>query len=246
MPAPAPFFSIIVVCRNPGPRLQAALDSVWTQRGAEAEIVVIDGASTDGTAAWLENRRDRFGTLVSEPDTGVYQAMNRGVQQARGQWLLFLGADDVLADSQVLARVRAAIGEAAGGLFCGEAAYADGRVWRAPLNPGVRYRNFLHHQACFYHRSVFVQSGFDEKLTLQADYDFNLRLWQRGIRPQPLALRVAVCASGGLSDAGAWTNYREEITVRHRHFPAWQCWPADAGSFLRFLRKQLVRRERIN
>jgi len=240
MPAPAPFFSIILVCRNPGPRLQAALESVWTQRGTEIETVVIDGASTDGTAAWLEARRDRLGAWLSEPDTGVYQAMNKGVQQARGRWLLFLGADDVLAGPQVLDHVRAAIGETAGGLFCGEAAYADGRIWRAPVNPRVRYRNFLHHQACFYHRSVFARSAFDEALTLQADYDFNLRLWQAGVRPQPLALRVAVCATGGLSDAGRWTNYREEIAVRHRHFPAWQCWGWDLASVARFLRKQFV------
>src|SRR6185312_9288122 len=76
--------SVIVVCRNPGPRLRAALESVWNQRGTQAELVVVDGASTDGTREWLEQQRSRLGTLISENDSGVYEAMNKGLAAARG------------------------------------------------------------------------------------------------------------------------------------------------------------------
>jgi putative colanic acid biosynthesis glycosyltransferase len=80
MPAP-PAISVIIVCKNPGPRLPAALTSVWDQPHASSEIIVIDGASTDGTREWLEALRGRLAALVSEPDAGVYAAMNKGWRQ---------------------------------------------------------------------------------------------------------------------------------------------------------------------
>ena len=237
----APLFSVVIACRNPGSRLRSALESVWQQTGAEAEAVVVDGASTDGTREWLETQRNRLGALLSEPDTGVYDAMNKGAKLARGRWLLFLGADDRLAGPDVLARVAGAARTAQTELLCGEAAYTDGRIWRAPVSPNVRSRNFLHHQACFHHRSIFERHAFDATLPVQADYELNLRLWCAGVRPVPLAVRVSLCGTGGLSDGGRWANYRDEIRARHRHFSAGQCWGWDGLSVARYLRKKIVR-----
>ena len=240
MPAPTAI-SVIIVCKNPGPRLPAALTSVWDQTHASGEIIVIDGASTDGTRAWLEALRGRLAALVSEPDTGVYAAMNKGWRLARGNWVLFLGADDRLASSDVLARAAAQLDARTAAVFAGEAAYEDGRIYLPANHPRRAARNFVHHQAAFYHRDCFAAAGYDESLRFQADYDLNLRLWRAGRRIAPLPLRVAVCAPGGLSDAGRWANYREEIAVRHRYFPAWQCAWWDAGSVARYVRKKIVR-----
>lgn len=242
MPAPAPLFSVVLVCRNPGPRLPAALESVWAQKGPAAELVVIDGASTDGTREWLETRRDRLGALVAEPDRGVYDAMNKGVARATGDWVIFLGADDRLAVDDVLFRVAAMLRETAADAAVGEARYDNGRRYPPAAEPAPVRRNFVHHQAAFYRRGLFARhGGFDDRLQLQADYDFNLRISQAGVRFAALAVHVADCGSGGLSDAGRWANYREEITVRHRHFPAYRCWLWDGGSVVRYLRKKIIR-----
>lgn len=245
MSAPAPLLSIIVVCRNPGGRLAGALESVWGQQGISPELVVIDGASTDGTREWLEARRGRLGTLVSEPDGGIYEAMNKGVARARGEWILFLGADDRLADATVLARAALPLTSSGADVFAATARFDDGRVY-PPRSPRAAIRrNFLHHQATFYRRALFARlGGFDPALRLMADYDFNLRLLHAGGAIETGPLEIARCGSGGLSDAGTWTTYGEEIAVRHRHFPAWRCWPWDAGSVVRFLRKRLVNRHR--
>jgi glycosyltransferase involved in cell wall biosynthesis len=240
MPAP-PAISVIIVCKNPGPRLQAALKSVWDQQNASSEIIVVDGASTDGAREWLEALRGRLAALVSEPDAGAYAAMNKGLRLARGNWVLFLGADDRLASADVLAEVSAHLDARIAAVFAGEAAYDDGRIYLSANRPRHAARNFVHHQAAFYHHDCFAERAYDESLRFQADYDLNLRLWRAGMQIAPLTLRVAVCAPGGLSDAGRWANYREEITVRHRHFPAWQCWPWDVGSAVRYVRKQIVR-----
>lgn len=230
-----------MVCRNPGIRLHAALESIWAQTRSP-ELIVIDGASTDGTAEWLESQHQRINTLVSEPDAGIYDAMNKGISNATGEWVFFLGADDRLANAAVLAGVSAALVQTNAAILVGEARFDDGRLYSfADKHTAIR-RNFVHHQATFYRRTLFQRhGGFDTRLLIQADYDLNLSLLKRGEKFSPLALRVSDCASGGLSDSGRWTNYREEITVRHRHFPACHCWPWDALSAVRFLRKNLLK-----
>lgn len=236
-----PLVSVIVVCCNPGPRLRVALASVWAQQGGLHETVVIDGASTDGTREWLESQRPRLGSLVSEPDRGVYDAMNKGIAAARGDWLIFLGADDRLANERVLAEAAGTLGQTSAGVLVGEARFDDGRCYPHAALPVPVRRNFVHHQAAFYRRTLMTAGNFDGTLSIQADYDLNLRLWRSGVRFAPLPLQVSLCGSGGLSDHGHWSNYREEITVRHRHFPSWRCWLWDAGSVVRYVRKNILR-----
>lgn len=236
-----PCISVIVVCRNPGPLLHAALESAWSQSNTDCEIVVIDAASTDGTREWLEAQRHRLGTLVSEPDHGIYEAMNKGLAAARGDWVIFLGADDRLQNGALTGLVPM-LRQAEAGVVVGEASFDDGRLYRLGAPDAAVRRNFVHHQAAFYRRTLFATHGrFDDRLQLQADYDFNLRLLKSGVTFATQTVRVADCGSGGLSDSGFWRNYREEIIVRHRHFPARRCWLWDAGSIARYLRKRIVR-----
>ncbi len=238
---PNPLISVIVVCRNPGPRLRDALASVWEQSDVTVDVVVIDGASTDGTPAWLHEQRARIDSLVSEPDRGVYDAMNKGVRLARGEWILFLGADDCLIDPGVLAEASRTLQDTSASVVVGSARYEDGRRYRFASTRHAIRRNFVHHQAALYRRDVFATHGaFDAQLRYQADYDYNLRLLHADLVFHPLELTLSTCGRGGLSDAGHWANYCEEIVIRHRHFPAWRCWAWDMGSVFRYLRKNLA------
>lgn len=233
--------SLIVVCRNPGPGLTATLESVWTQREVLPELIVVDGASSDGTREWLERHRHRIATLISEPDRGVFDAMNKAVAVAHGVWVLFLGADDVLCAEHTLAKAVARLRQTNGEVLAGSAVYTDGRVCRPSASPRPRARNFLHHQAAFYRRSLFTSHGlFDASLAVMADYDFNLRLWTARVGFEVASMPVSRCGVRGLSDRGDWRGYREEIRVRHRHFAAYTCWYWDAVSVLRYLRKRVA------
>jgi glycosyltransferase involved in cell wall biosynthesis len=237
-----PLFSVIVACKNPGPRLPAALASVWTQRPSQTELIVIDGGSTDGTRAWLEAQRSQLAAFVSEPDGGVYDAMNKGVALARGEWVYFLGADDRLTGDIVLSETANWMKKTSAGVVAGEAAFDDGRLYRLRSRVNAIARNFVHHQATFYRRSLFEENGgFDTSLAVMADYEFNVRLWKSHVIFKPIPLRIAACGVGGLSDRGGWRGYREEITVRHRYFPAPRCLFWDLLSVARFLRKKVVR-----
>lgn len=241
MSASSPTISVIVVCKNPGAHLRSALESVWTQLDASAELVVIDGASTDGTREWLDTQRYRLATVISEPDTGLYEAMNKGIAAAVGDWLFFLGADDRLASPTVLADAAHTLVQIPSDIAVGEARFEDGRRYACAGSAAAIRRNFIHHQAAFYRRALFARHGqFDCRLSIQADYDLNLRLLHAGARIATLDLHIANCAPGGLSDSGRWANYREEITVRHRYFPSWHCWPWDLLAIARWLRKKFV------
>jgi glycosyltransferase involved in cell wall biosynthesis len=239
---PDPLISVIVVCRNPGEKLQTALESVWMQAGDAADLVVVDGASTDGTRDRLQACAHRLGAWASEPDRGVYDAMNKTVHLARGEWLLFLGADDRLAGPHVLSGLAKTLHTTAAGVLSGSARYDDDRLYTPAPDAYAIRRNFLHHQATFYRRSLLSSvQGYDATLRYQADYDLNLRLLMSGAGIERSDTLVAICGRGGLSDAGHWANYQEEISVRHRHFPKLSCWPWDAAACLRWVRKRFRR-----
>ena len=238
----APALSVILVCKNPGPRLQAALASVWAQLHIHPEIIVIDGGSTDGSREWLTAQRARLTTLVAEPDAGLYPAMNQGIALATGAWILFLGADDRLVGDMVLSEALNWMNKTEAGVAAGEVAYDDGRIYKLRSNVNPCARNFVHHQGTFYRRSLFAENdAFDTSLAVMADYEFNVRLWKNRVRFKPIPLRIAACGTGGLSDAGRWRGYREEIAVRHRYFSFSRCLVWDALSVVRYVRKKIVR-----
>ena len=238
----APALSVILVCKNPGPRLQAALASVWAQLHIHPEIIVIDGGSTDGSREWLTAQRARLTTLVAEPDAGLYPAMNQGIALATGAWILFLGADDRLVGDMVLSEALNWMNKTEAGVAAGEVAYDDGRIYKLRSNVNPCARNFVHHQGTFYRRSLFAENdAFDTSLAVMADYEFNVRLWKNRVRFKPIPLRIAACGTGGLSDAGRWRGYREEIAVRHRYFSFGRCLVWDALSVVRYVRKKIVR-----
>ena len=237
----APTLSVVIPCKNPGAPLRAALASVWAQQGAAVELIVIDGGSTDGSREWLESHRGKIATLISEPDSGIYDAMNKGIAAAHGDWVLFLGADDRLVGDRVLSEALNWTKKTEAGVVAGEAAYDDGRIYRMRSNVNPLARNFVHHQATLYRRSLFTENGnFDVSLAVMADYEFNVRLWKNRVRFKPIPLRLAACGTGGVSDRGGWRGYREEFTVRHRYFAWWRCAWWDAGSVARFLRKKFL------
>lgn len=173
--------SVVVATRNCAPSLQRCIDSISVQEGVEAETIVIDGASADGTARLLAENRAR-GTIadyVSEPDSGVYAAFNKGVRRARGEWITFLGCDDVFHDRFVLRDLLAA---ASGRVVYGKVnlVSASGEIVDTVGGPWCR-EAFLQgasipHPGCLHHRSLFETRGlFDESYRIAGDYELLLR-----------------------------------------------------------------------
>src|SRR5579862_820541 len=224
--------SIVIACLNASRSLDRCLDSVLQQRGFDVEVVVADGGSRDGTVEILQRRAAAMGgslIWISKPDSGIAEAWNRAIGLATGDWVLFLGADDRLAASDVIARAGIVLAQALPshrvvyGLVdlvsaTGEVVGTLGHPWSPQDFYGCRYN--LPHQAVFHHRSLFAEFGpFDTSLKIAAAYDFLLRALAKS-EPQFIpALIVTEMQIGGLSNSrlNAPTLVREELRLYRRH-----------------------------
>ncbi len=180
--------SVVTVTLNAEKTLEETLVSIVRQTCQDFEIVAVDGGSTDSTLDIFDRYGARIGTLISEKDSGIYNAMNKGVRAAKGDFLFFLNAQDTLYSEHVFAKATDAFNSARRPLivfgdvfFTNRSGIPRSRLLQEP--DAVRsYRNAgyndpaICHQAIFYHRRLFeAVGGYDEKYRIYADYDFNIR-----------------------------------------------------------------------
>lgn len=211
-------FSIVTVTRDNANGLIRTHQSLNTQSCADYEWIVIDGGSRDGTAAWLATT-DALWT--SEKDGGLYDAMNKGIARARGDYLLFLNAGDRLAAPDTLARFRDAIVNAAPA-----PAFVYGDAWedRSGAPPALKKAHshekiaqgmFTHHQAMLYRRERLDGIRYDTALRVAADYKLTIELLRRrktGVLY--CAFPVCVFEPGGLSQKQTARGRAEQFRVR--------------------------------
>ena len=203
-----PLVSVVTVCRNAAATLEACLRSVAEQSWPAVEHIVIDGASTDETSAILERWRPRLAVLVSEPDAGLYDAMNKGVARARGAFVIFLNADDLFCGPGALRDAMAEISrQPDGDVYYGSIEVRmDGQhIRHDPPPPDMAAEEMilgcLPHQATLARRAVFERTGpFDLRWRRHADYDWWIKvISDPGIRLRRIRTPVASFAMGGTS-----------------------------------------------
>lgn len=183
--------SIITVSYNAAATIEQTILSVVGQMYPHIEYIVMDGGSTDGTVDIIRKYEDQIAYWVSEPDQGIYDAMNKGIRRATGDYLYFLGADDWLRDDQVMQEVSEFIRLHPGyGLYMGHVF-----LYHPKLRMEKRQRVFFSteavkrghmypHQGMFAQREL-LQAGFDTKYKIAADYKF---LLQNIVRESPFCL----------------------------------------------------------
>lgn len=207
--------SVITVCYNSASTIQRCLESVAAQTHPAIEHIVIDGASRDGTAD-IVRRAPHVALCVSEPDRGIYDAMNKGLERATGDVVAFLNADDRYAHADVLSHVAAQMTASADDLLFGDVAFfrpdAPDRLVR-------RYRSghftperigwgwMPAHPAMFVRRSMFNMVGpFRTHYRIAADYEWVARAFARRNWPHRHVAEVWVhMQTGGVSTRG-WRN----------------------------------------
>jgi len=203
--------SVITAVYNRVATIGDALDSVRAQTWPDVEHVVIDGASTDGTLELLQARRDGISVLVSEPDKGIYDALNKGIARATGDVIGLMHSDDLYADQSVLADVVAAFDDPKVDAVYGDLDYvaqADTsqviRRWRSgAYSPELLRRGWMPpHPTLYLRRQVVERWGaFDDQYRIAADYDAVLRYFGRGgIRPAYVPRVLVKMRVGGESN----------------------------------------------
>lgn len=215
----------MVAVRNAAATIQACLDSAIAQ-GPVAEVIVIDGGSTDGSGAVLKANAHRLAHWESRPDRGIYHAWNKALDHAAGEWVFFLGADDRFASSNVLSEVRLRLAALDPSIRV-----AYGRVrfhtWQQPAVvvgapwPEVRAAfakgMAIPHQGVFHRRSLFDRGGrFDERYRICGDYELLLREF-RDHEPAFLDIVVADVGGAGISSRPESERVMRREFHRARH-----------------------------
>ncbi|OGV44743.1 MAG: hypothetical protein A2X46_16525 [Lentisphaerae bacterium GWF2_57_35] len=222
------FLTIVTVCRNEQARIEKTLDSVVKQACRDFEWIVLDGASTDGTLAILEKYKERMSILRSEPDRGIYDAMNKAIGLATGEYLLFLNGGDWLADDRVVGdylernlQEDVVIGDILVRYPGGREQYRPSEKI-GPMYDHLYWRS-LPHQSTFIRRELFLQHGlYNEQFKIIADWEFFLRAILRGgATVARWARNVAVFTHDGISASPAHRQLfcKERIRMRRMYYP---------------------------
>ena len=206
-----PRFTIVTSTFNAAASLTRTARSLASQTCRDFEWVVVDGASTDGTPEVARGFGDVLTRLVSEPDSGIYDAWNKALSLVRGQWVLFLGAGDTLYADDVLEQVSAALDRLPPGTTT---AYGDVTVFDPATGADTHVRNdpfrgldgpwrggrpvLPCHQGVFHHAGVFDGFRFDQRCRISADNEILLKELLAG-RGAKIERMVARFESGGVS-----------------------------------------------
>jgi len=232
-----PLISIIVAVFNAVDTLQQCIDSIAEQTYPNKELIIIDGCSKDGTVDLLKANNKQISYWVSEPDHGIYNAWNKGLEQVSGEWICFLGADDFFWDTQVLERVakklviipsdtRVVYGQVMLLNTNGERLYPVGEPWER-IRTRFKQVMCIPHQGVMHRRSLFDRQGdFDESFRISGDYELLMRELKTAEAFFVSDIVIAGMRQGGISSnpANSLMALREARRAQQKHgknLPGW-------------------------
>ena len=225
--------SIITICKNAQNVIEKTLESVFMQTYPHIEYIVIDGASTDNTRAVIERYRDKISQIVSEPDHGIYDAMNKGIAHATGDVLQFLNAGDALHDPSVIANIVTAFDKnPASDIIYGKPVFENipedmkQHALEYQTGPKTMMDWMLTpacHQAIFIKRSVFDKIGlYKTTYRLSGDVEFFLRCFSRKIPMHYIDRNIVFYHYQGASLANVSISNRERLKAIRTHATPYQ------------------------
>ncbi len=213
-------FSIITINYNNCEGLKRTITSVVDQVFKDFEWIVVDGGSLDGSKELIEQFASFFSYWISEPDNGVYNAMNKGVEKAKGDYVIFMNSGDGFADSNVLLDV-------AGVLDCDIVAGCvkdneSGIITKAheELSLWPLFHKNIPHQAEFIRKRLFYEIAlYSDDLRVLADWEFNIRATLHDCSYKKIDRLVAFVEPGGISNTEISLMREEEEIIKEKNLP---------------------------
>jgi glycosyltransferase involved in cell wall biosynthesis len=209
--------SIVMPVYNAGQYIETVLQNIAAQTFGEYELLVLDALSTDQTKTVVEakQKEDPRIRIVSEKDNGIYDAMNKGVAMAKGEWIYFMGCDDAFYNASVLEKFSVSITQEHDLVYGDVLWVPDEIVEKGVCSPADLINRNINHQRIFYRRELFQQyGGYDLQYKVAADHELNIRFFcNNAIRKKYLPVTVARYHSGGFSanklDTVFWNNWKK-------------------------------------
>lgn len=222
-----PFFSIITINLNNKSGLQRTMQSVFNQSFRDLEYIVVDGESSDGSIDLIEQYAGRIDKKLIGKDSGVYNAMNKGLAVATGNYIIFLNSGDEFRNSETLAKVAEKCDD--NDLVYCDVEIFQGTSHRIGHHPGDLTTRFLLtgmicHQAIFAARTLFERTGpFDERFRVYGDYEWLLRaVLKHNASRKHIARALVRYEEIGLSNTTDKSVQRsEKDTIHDMYFSPW-------------------------
>jgi glycosyltransferase involved in cell wall biosynthesis len=213
-----PFITIITVVFNAEKSIERTIHSVITQDYNHIEYIIIDGASTDDTVPIIKKYADKISYWISETDNGIYDAMNKGIDAAKGDWIYFLGAGDVMLN--VTAKVTQYLKDH-NTVYYGDVYRLDYlSLYDGHFSPfRLAIRNICH-QAIFYPAAAVRKYKFNTKYRVQADHNLNMQLYgDKQFRLKYIPVIVCNYEGAGISEAN-WDKpfFRDKMNIIRKNF----------------------------
>lgn len=195
-----PFFTIITVVRNGSDTLQRCINSIKSQKYKDFEYLIIDGASSDGTLEIVRENDDVISLAVSEKDRGLYFAMNKGLELARGKYVGILNADDIYYP-ETLELVRdVIIKESNSDVIYGAMSYFSQPNKTHFIHSDELSKKMIFHPTCFVSNEAYKKHGnFNTKYRVAADYEFIMRCYKANAKFVGIDSVLASFSDGGTS-----------------------------------------------
>jgi glycosyltransferase involved in cell wall biosynthesis len=201
-------------------RIAQALDSIASQKNIQLEVVIVDGANEPESFHSLPSYSFLV-HFIHEKDNGVYDAMNKGIAAAKGEWIYLLGSDDILANEKTLSNLisRGAQSDLVFGNVenTGLSHSATTKIHSPSFPNGMIWKHTLHQQGVLYRRSLFQERNFKTTYKILGDYEFHFHLKNKNIKVEFVNEIVALCDANGLSKRYVWKLYAEEIRLKKKH-----------------------------
>lgn len=231
----SPLISVVTVVYNGAAQLRSTIESVLQRKRSDIEYIIIDGGSTDGTCDVLHEFDSRLDYWISEPDAGIYDAMNKAINLARGQFIYHLNIGDRLL------RIPGLLDETVPeDVVCiaGVVQISANSLHIPSAGVALRFRNTLHHQGCFYRKTPELR--YDLRYKVFSDFDLNQRLLRSRGKIVLCSDVVAVHDSGGISHT---TNrFFEVYGIVQQNFGPW--WVAVCFAYFKY--RGLLKRRRLS
>lgn len=245
-----PVFSIITVTYNAQKVLEKTIESVRSQTYPHIEYLIIDGGSSDNTLKIIERNKDCIQYVVSEPDKGIYDAMNKGIQAAKGDYLIFLNAGDCFFDSDTLMCVADQLyGSTLPDIIYGETAIVDYRGYflhmrhlSAPrqLNwTSFKQGMLVCHQAFWVKRELAITEAYNLQYRYSADVDWCIRIMKKSARMLYTEQILINYLNEGTTTRHRLASLFERYRIMSVHYGAISTLKLHFGFVARLFRKQL-------
>lgn len=224
-----PKFSIITVTYNAGKVLEDTIQSVVFQTYRNVEYIIVDGGSTDNTLDVVHKYQERISKVISEPDKGLYDAMNKGIRMATGDYLCFLNAGDELHENETLQKIVHTLkGKEFPDVIYGETAIIDEEghflhMRRLSTPEHLHWKSFKQgmlvcHQAFFARRELALANPYDLQYRFSADFDWCIRIMKQSKNLHNTYLTIIDYLNEGMTTQNHKASLKERFRIMAKHY----------------------------